>query len=407
VLENQAVPTVAVQGTINCGDASATDGKPALPGLTAAMVQRGTTTRTKEQIANLLESRGATLTISTTGFDTILSGSAMSKDARLLLEILADQLRNPAFPADELVKAKSELRSTILRNSENTTTRAIDRLSQLSFPASYPYRAAGHEALSASADAATVDDLKAFHEQRYVGAATVLSIVGDVDAKKTIALVEQLFGSMPKGARPATDLPRNVAADAAKREVVRMPGKANMTFVIGEASGLRRNDPDYEAALIANAALGQSALSSRIGKRVRDTEGLSYSLYSRYLMTDMLDGLFAVVVNVAPQNLEKALKSTNEEIVKYAREGANDDEIALAKDFFAGNYQVGLGSNTGVATALVTAEKFGYGPSYLDEYPKRIRRVTKEEVERVIKARLLPERLHLVVAGDIQEPPAM
>lgn len=405
VVENHNVPTVAIQALIIGGDSSAPAGKPAVPMLTAAMVQRGTKSRTKQEIADLLASRGANLNINTTLFDTTVIANGMSRDSNLLLEIMADQLRNPIFPADELTKAKSETRSNVLRNAENTTTRAIERLSQNVFAANHPYRAAGHEAMTANIDTLTVDDLRAYHAQRYVGAATVIAVVGDVDAKRTIAHIEKLFAGMPKGARPAVLAERTTAGEA-KREVVSMPGKANMTFVIGEASGLRRNDPEYEAALIANAALGQSALSSRIGKRVRDTEGLSYSLASRFANTDLNDGLFQAVVNVAPPNLSKALKSTREEIAKYVREGANDEEIAVAKSFFSGNYRVGLGTNSGVAAALTTAEKFGHGPKYLDEYPARIQRVTKEEVNAVIKARLHPEKLHLVVAGDIQEPPA-
>ena len=118
--------------------------------------------------------------------------------------------------------------------------------------------------------------------------------------------------------------------------------------------------------------LGQSALASRIGRRVRDTEGLSYSLFSRYALMEDTAGLWFVNVNVAPQNVAKALKSTREEIDKYAREGAAGDEVALQKTFFAGNYRVNLGSNGGIADALVAAERHGFGPSYLDDYPKRI-----------------------------------
>jgi zinc protease len=184
-----------------------------------------------------------------------------------------------------------------------------------------------------------------------------------------------------------------------------MKGKANIDFVFGHASSLRRADPDYEAALIANAALGQSSLTSRIGKRVRDTEGLSYTLFSRYLSTDYLDGVWMVDVAVAPQNLAKALRSTKEEIDKYEREGITEAEVEVQKSFFAGNYLVRLGTNGGVAAALCTAERFGYGPSYLDEYPKRIRAVTKAQVDQVIRTKLHPEKMHLIVAGDLTEIP--
>src|SRR5690606_34733821 len=155
------------------------------------------------------------------------------------------------------------------------------------------------------------------------------------------------------------------------REAVTMRGKANMNIVLGAASGLRRHDADYEAALVANAALGQTSLTSRIGRRVRDTEGLTYQVYSRFLQSEELDGFWFVDVNVAPQNLARALASTREEIGKYAREGATEAEVEVQKSFFAGNYRVNLGSNAGIATALVAAEKFGFGPRYLDEFPER------------------------------------
>jgi len=138
---------------------------------------------------------------------------------------------------------------------------------------------------------------------------------------------------------------------------------------------------------------------------VRDTEGLSYNLSSRYGNTDLLDGVWYVNVNVAPQNLAKAMKSTWEEIEKFAREGVTDEEVGIQKSFFAGNYQVALGSNGGVAQSLVTAEKFGYGPKYLDEFPARIKAVTKEQVNAAMQKHFNPATFHTIVAGDLEKLP--
>jgi len=209
-----------------------------------------------------------------------------------------------------------------------------------------------------------------------------------------------------KGEKAAFDaVARAGAADRATREAVTMRGKANMNIVIGGASGLRRLDPDYEAALVSNAVFGQSALASRVGRRVRDSEGLSYEVSSRYALTDLLDGVWRVNVNVAPQNTAKALRSTLDEIAKYAREGATDAEVAVQKNFFAGNYQVNLGSNPGVAAALVSAEKFGLGPRYLDEFPARIRSVTTAQANAALRKHFAPDKLHVIVAGDLDNVP--
>jgi zinc protease len=178
-----------------------------------------------------------------------------------------------------------------------------------------------------------------------------------------------------------------------------------MNFTFGEASGLKRTDPDWEAAIVANAALGQSSLTSRIGKRVRDREGLSYTLASRFAWSDYIDGLWMVNVAVAPKNLAQAIRSTREEIERYCKEGITEAEVETQKSYFAGSFRVQLGSNAGVATALSFAEKYGFGARYLDEFPDRVRAVTREQVDAVIRGRLHPEKLHLVVAGDLDSIP--
>ena len=406
VVENHSVPTVAIRGIAFAGETAAPAGKPALPLLAAKMLQRGTKSRTKEQIGQLLADVGATRTYFAGTTETFLNANGMARDLPLLLGVLADELKNPAFNADEIAKAKKELETEVLRQDDATSARGIQRLLQVVYPEGHPYRAAGREQMLASVNATTEADLRAFHQQRYTGAGLILAIVGDVDAAKTIALVEQQLGGIPKGERVSFDnVARVTAGEKGVREAVTMRGKANMNIIMGAASGLRRHDPDYEAALIANAALGQNSLSSRIGRRVRDTEGLSYNLASRFAYSDMLDGIWYVNVNVAPQNLAKAMKSTMEEIEKFGREGLTDEEVEAQKSFFAGNYQVGLGSNAGIASALVTAEKFGFGPRYLDEFPARMRAVTKEQANKAMKLHFFPDRLNVIVAGDLDKLP--
>jgi zinc protease len=164
-------------------------------------------------------------------------------------------------------------------------------------------------------------------------------------------------------------------------------------------------DPDYDAALIANAVFGQSALTARLGKRIRDTEGLSYTMWSRFLMSDAIDGIWLTDIRLAPQNLAKAMHSAREVMTEYAASGPTDAEIAAQKSFFAGNYQVQLGTNAGVAAALVQAEKFGFGPAYLDEYPVRIRAVTRAQVMDAMRKYMHPYRAVIIASGDVEALP--
>ncbi|HEX7076813.1 MAG TPA: pitrilysin family protein [Candidatus Eisenbacteria bacterium] len=404
VIANHAVPTVAIQGTVFAGRMYGSPAKPAVAELTAEMLNRGTTTRDKRAIAAALDGVGAELGIGADLNDGTVTGSGLSRDLRLLLTTLAEEVAHPAFPDSELVKAKAEMKANVLRGADNTRQRAWDRLLRMVYPEGHPFRAPTTEALLASIERTTTSDLRAFHRERWVGSSMILAIVGDVDPEATAALVDSLFASIPRGERPRPDV-AVTAPDAAERVVETMPGKANVDFVYGEASGLKRNDPDYEAALVANAALGQSGMTSRIGVRVRDTEGLSYSLFSRFLWSDFVDGVWLVDVAVAPQNVAKAVRSTKDEIDRYVREGITDEEVSVQKEFFAGNYVVRLGTNAGVAASLTYAEKFGFGPSYLDDYPERIRAVTKAEVNEAIRKHLRPAAMHLVIAGDVPSVP--
>lgn len=406
VVESRAVPTVAIRALVRAGNTASPADKPALAALTTKMLERGTKTRTKEQIGALLNDVGAARAYAIGLGETLISANGMARDLPLMLEVLADELRNPAFNPEELTKAKKELETDYLRADDNTSQRAIERLTQLVYPREHPHHGHGRAAKVANVQALGEAELHEFHRARYVGSGLIVAIVGDVDAAKTVALVEKALGDIPRGEKLTFARLQRVQPPAtAAREPVTMRGKANMNLVYGTASGLRRLDPDYEAALVANAALGQTALSSRLGKRVRDTEGLSYHLYSRYAFSDELDGLWFVDVNVAPQNLAKAMKSTREVIEQYVREGATDVEVEAQKSFFAGNYQVNLGSNAGIALALVTAEKFGFGPRYLDEYPARIRAVTTAQANAAMKKYFHADKLNVIVAGDLDKLP--
>jgi zinc protease len=404
VLENHSVPTVAIQGIALAGRMTAPEGKPAVPELTAMMLSRGTRTADKRTLAARLDDVGAGLDISSGRYDTGIAGSGLSRNLKLILETLADELRNPAFPDSELSKAKLEMRTDVLQAYDNTAQRAYDRVTQIVFPEGHPYRSATKDVMLASIDRSNAADLRAFHKQRYVGSGMYFAIVGDVDPSEVATMFEALFGAIPRGERPEYPEARTTPG-APTREVITMAGKANMDLMCGMASGLRRTDPDYDAAIIANAVLGQSALTARLGKRIRDTEGLSYSLWSRFLMADYLDGLWILDIKLAPQNLSKAMQSAREVIDEYAKDGPTQEEIDAQKSFFAGNFQVRLGTNAGVAQALVDAEKFGFGPSYLDEYPARIRAVTRGQVLAALRAHLSPDALTTVVAGDLTSLP--
>jgi len=172
-------------------------------------------------------------------------------------------------------------------------------------------------------------------------------------------------------------------------------------MMIGGGGGLRRKDPDYYASILANAVLGQSSLSSRLGGQVRDTEGLTYTIISRFFSAELLDGLWGVYLSVAPENVDKGLASSMGVLRKFSGEGIAQKELDVEKSAAAGRYLVGLSNNAGIAEALAQAEAVGLGVSILDEYPQKIRAVTLEEANRAIRTHMAVDKLTTVVAGSV------
>jgi zinc protease len=405
ILENRANPTVEVRAALFAGRVFEPVERPELAAVTASMVMRGTKRRSKLEMAAWLEDVGAEMHVGANRFLATASATSLSQDVGRVLEALAEVLREPAFPEQELEKLKAQMIGQIRRSQEHTGVRAFERFSQLIYDRSSPFYERPASERVASIEAMSVEDVGRFHRARYGPRHLVLVVVGDVVASEIAERIREHFGDWaPEAAEDPrvlwAQMPRAPLPEAPLRDVVYMPDKANVDIVLGHAGRLRRTDPDYMAAIIGNAALGYSTLSSRLGVRVRDQEGLTYGIISRFFEPSFLDGPWAVSVTVNPANVERALASARDVLARYVDEGITPQELDDEKSAFVGSFLVGLGTNGGIAAQLLLAEVFGFGPAYLDQLPEQVRALTREEVNAAIRAHLHPERLITVIAGE-------
>ena len=183
-----------------------------------------------------------------------------------------------------------------------------------------------------------------------------------------------------------------------------MADKASADVVIAAPANLRRMDPDFLACSLANAALGQSSLTSRLGVRVRDTEGLTYGIHSSISATHVA-GPFAVSLTVKPESRDAAVASALDEVGKFLREGMTDRELAEEQSSRIGRFKVDLGSNAGIADALDAAIYYGFGVSYLDEFPAKIAAITREQANAAFARRVRPDDFTIVSAGTFAGAP--
>ena len=401
VLENHFNPTVAVSGSLQAGPLCAPAGRRLIAAVTAGELGKGTEKRTKLQIAEDLESRGASLSFSADASDPLgvdIAGSSLSRDVDLLLDRLVEILRTPVFPADELEKERKRMVGSIRQQLDQTGARAYEAASRRVYPYGHPfYRRTGEERI-ASVEALTREDLESFYRERYGAGTLQLVVVGDVAAGRILDGLESRLSTWTAGP-PSGYEPVSVPEPSPSRETVVMPDKASADVVMLEPSTLTRPDPAYLPCTLANSALGQSSLTSRLGVRVRDTEGLTYGIHSSFHATHV-PGPFAVTVTVKPESRDAAIASTLDEIGRYLKTGLTEKELAEEKSSRIGKFQVDLASNGGIAQALDAAVYYGLGLEYLDRFPSLVDSITKERADAEFRKRVHPDLFAIASAGS-------
>jgi zinc protease len=402
VLENHATPTLSLRGSLRAGSYFEPRTRPGLASITAGMLERGTKKRDKLRLAGDLERVGAELDFSTDPFAVSFAARSLSKDLPLLITALAEQLREPSFPADELEKLKQQTIASIQEQQSNTRYRGYERFSGLIFDAEHPFYVPPGERLIESINAITVEEVRDFYENYYGGRSLIVSVAGDVNAEDVNLQFAAAFETF--GGPEAIDInvPDPQEPTGPQREVVLLKDKASVDVLLGTASPLRRASEDYYAAIIANSALGQSTLSSRLGLQVRDREGLTYGINSVFRAPSLAAGPWYVGVSVNPQNVERAISSALAVLRDYVEQGIRPDELEDEKSAAIGSFKVSLATNAGLARALWNAEFYQLGMDYIDRYPQIIQAVAVEEVNAAIRKYFRPDHLTVVVAGDYQ-----
>lgn len=403
VQENHSNPTVAVNARVLAGSCFDPKGKAGTALLTAEMITRGTAGLSAFEIANKIESVGASLDSSADTEFAEVNGRALARDLPVLLEVLADELRNPSFPENQFDIAKNQALSRLQQTRESTDEQAFRAFFGAVFPEGHPYHQPSFDIAVGQMQSITRGDCADFHKSRYRPDTTAIVIVGDVKPDEAISLVAKHFaGWTAEGPRPTVDIPTVPPQDHPARIDVPVAGKSETTVVFGYALGVNRSSPDFYAVRLMNQALGGSgALTSLLGEEVREKQGLAYDVYSAFA-AGLGAGPWYAALGANPKDVEKAVAAVRQVIERFRDKGPTEQEFRRARDFTIGVLSIALESNAGVARVLSSAEFYGLGVDYIRRYPELYRSVTIEQVRAAARKYLRPDKATLVTAGPRQ-----
>ena len=407
VQENHANKTVALSGFVRAGSAFDPDGKYGDAQMTAAMLGRGTTTKTALQLALSLESVGASVGIGAGEESASLGGASLSQDFGLTLNTLADELQRSSFPTDQIERLRAQILSGIEDSRQDTGgtggagTQAEIAFAQAIYPKGHPYWDPTLDQSAAAIKSLTRADLTAFYNTYYRPDTTALVVVGDVNTPDVIKQVTAAFGGWPKPASPAPalripDVP--VPAKAPAPIVIPLADAPQTSILFGYSGGLTQTSPDYFAAQILNYTLGGDTFGSRLGKSIRDENGLAYSVSSGFEARHGA-GPFQVFVGANPKNATRAITLLRQILTQEQQYGVTPDEVRLAKLYITGSYPLRLETNAGVAGVLTLAEDYGLGLDFPQRRNALYNAVTVEQVNAAAKKYLHPGTGVLVIAG--------
>ena len=390
---------ISIEGALPAGDAVVGEGNIALPSLTAWMLDRGTTTEDQFAIASKLEAVGANIGFGPSPQTLWISARFLNKDLPLVMGLIAEQLRDPAFKAEEFDKVKQKFQGWIEQYAFDTDYRAAESFSRLAFPLGHPNRKYSIDEYRAALKTATLDEVIAYHRSHYGPAHMTLVVVGDADPALVRKQVERDFAGWT-GGEPPPPLGVPATITAAGTETVQVPGKTSVSVVLGAPTGLQYRDPDALALRMGTAVLG-SGWTGRLMGHVRDEQGLTYGI-SAYLSDDTFnDGSWRVFASFAPQLLYRGVAATRQEIQSWWKGGITEKELKARKEGLIGNFRVSFATTDGMANVLLQTVQRGYDVSWLDEYPDAINALTATQVNAAIKKHLNPTKLVLVEAGTV------
>ena len=393
LVEDHAIPFTALDIRVVGGASLDEPGKRGATNLMMALIEEGA----GDMDAQTFQTRREELAASY-GFDT--GDDMVSISARFLTEnrddataLLREALVNPRFDQTAVDRVRQQVLANIASDAKSPGAIASAAFDAAAFPG-HPY-GTQLDGTVESVTALTRDDIVTAHRNALVRDRIYVGVVGDITPEDLGAMLDTLLGDLP-ATGPA--LPTDTAS-ALGGGVTVIPFDTPQAVALFGQPGLKRDDPDYMAAYILNEILGGAGFESRLMNEVREKRGLTYGV-STFLVPKFHAELWMGQVASSNATVAEAIDVIKAEWARIAKDGVTQDELDKIKTYLTGAYPLRFDGNAEIAGILVGMQVIGLPPEYVVNRNEMLNAVTRDDVNRVARDLLQPDKLHFVVVGQ-------
>jgi zinc protease len=409
VPDTKGVPLVRVTVLWRGGGYMEPDGKAGLSGLFGSqLVHGGTRSLDAAKLEDRLEALSASLAGSCGETQGSLALQVQEQDLEEGMDLLVKVLTEPAFDDARLALAKRGARQALERRNDTVTSIAQYERALLLYGERFYL---SPDATAASLEGITAADLKAFHARLLHPANLVLAVSGKFDRKAMVDLLEKTLGRLAAGpeARPSPKIP--APAFERKPGLYLVDKEAPQAIVEWTIPGIRRSDPDWHAASVMNHVLGGS-FTSRLNKRIRSDEGLTYGVRTHLGEGPHFRGDLNGTLQTKNRSVAQSFRIAVEEMKRLRDVPLTAVELKAVQDGLVESFPSHWSSRQAVAMRFAEEQLNGWPEEWWADYREKVRAVTSADVQRMARKLLDLDRMVVLAvgtgseieAGDVDHP---
>lgn len=394
VVPHHEQPSVVFRLLVRAGAVQEPADRPGVASFVATLLNQGTTTKSAEDVATLIDSAGGFLGVAAGNELTWVQGAVIKDRTDEALGLVADMVQNPAFSPAEITLQKRQALSSLQVANDDPDYIASVVFDRLIF-GRHPYGRPGQGTVE-SIERITRDDLATFHRQWFTPNNSLLAIVGDLPPAEAFAASERAFGKWARHEVP-TVASSDPPAPSRRLVVIDRPGSAQTEIRVGHLA-FPRVHPDYVTFDMAIRILGGEGANRLFGV-LRSERGLTYGASAEFNAFKN-SGVVVAETDTRTSGTGESLRLMVDEFARLQRETVHPAELQGAQDFFAGHFPLSIETPSAIAEQVLTRLFYGQDLNEINTYVDRVTAVTAADIQRVARQWLKPDQLTVVLVGD-------